>query len=38
MEILVDTQTGVIHIYHINGNTTRFTPLLDKNGKPIVSK
>ena len=36
IEILVDTQTGVNYIFHRNGNAAGFTPLLDKDGKPVV--
>ena len=38
MEILVYTQTGVNYIFHRNGNAAGFTPLLDKDGKPVVSQ
>ena len=37
MEIWVDTETGVNYVFHKNGNAAGFTPLLDKEGKPIVS-
>ena len=36
-EIWVDTETGVNYIFHRNGNAAGFTPLLDKEGKPIVT-
>ena len=38
VEIWVDTQTGVNYVFHRNGNAAGFTPLLDKDGKPIVSQ
>ena len=38
VEIWVDTQTGVNYVFHRNGNAAGFTPLLDKDGKPVVSK
>lgn len=38
IEIWVDTQTGVNYVFHRNGNASGFTPLLDKDGKPIVSQ
>ncbi len=37
MEIWVDTETGVNYVFHKNGNAAGFTPLLDKEGNPIVS-
>ncbi len=38
MEIWVDTQTGVQYLFHRNGNASGLTPLLDEEGKPIVSR
>ena len=38
IEIWVDTQTGVNYVFHRNGNAAGFTPLLDKEGKPVVSQ
>lgn len=37
VEIWVDTQTGVNYVFHRNGNASGFTPLLDKDGKPLVN-
>lgn len=38
VEIWVDTETGVNYLFfHRNGNAAGFTPLLDKEGKPIVT-
>ncbi len=37
-EIWVDTVTGVQYLYHRDGNTGGLTPLLDENGKVIISK
>ena len=37
MEIWVDIETGVNYVFHRNGNAAGFTPLLDKEGKPIVT-
>ena len=34
IEIWVDTQTGVNDVFH---NAAGFTPLLDKEGKPVVT-
>ena len=36
-EIWVDTQTGVNYFYHQSGYSGGLTPLLDREGKPIVS-
>lgn len=37
IEIWVDTETGVNYVFHRNGNASGFTPLLDKDGKPVVT-
>lgn len=37
MEIWVDKETGVNYIFHQSGNAGGLTPLLDRNGKPVVS-
>ncbi len=37
MEIWVDKETGVNYLYHYAGYSGGLTPLLDENGKPIVS-
>ena len=36
-EIWVDTQTGVNYLYHCGGYGGGITPLLDSNGKPVVT-
>ena len=36
MEIWVDTETGVHYLFHRDGNGAGFTPLLDREGKPVV--
>lgn len=36
-EIWVDTETGVNYLFHGSGNAGGLTPLLDSNGKPIVT-
>ena len=36
-EIWVDTETGVNYLFHRNGNAAGFTPLLDREGKPVVT-
>ena len=38
MEIWVDTETGVNYVFHRNGNAAGFTPLVDREGKPVVSR
>ena len=37
MEIWVDRETGVNYIFHWNGNASGMTPLLDAEGKPVVT-
>ena len=37
MEIWVDTESGVNYLFHRDGNASGFTPLLDKDGKPLVT-
>ncbi len=37
-EIWVDTETGVNYIFHRDGNAAGLTPLLDKDGKPVVTR
>lgn len=36
-QILVDKETGVNYIYHSSGNSGGLTPLLDREGKPVVT-
>lgn len=36
-EIWVDKETGVNYIYHAAGNNGGLTPLLDRDGKPVIS-
>ena len=37
MEIWVDKQTGVNYLYHQSGYSGGMTPLLVRDGKPVVS-
>jgi len=37
MEIWVDRVTGVNYLYHAAGYSGGMTPLLDKEGKPVIS-
>lgn len=37
MEIWVDRETGVNYLFHWNGSAGGMTPLLDAEGKPVVS-
>ena len=37
-EIWVDRDTGVNYIFHENGNSGGMTVLLDKDGKPVITK
>ena len=36
-EIWVDRETGVNYVCHAVGEGVGFTPLLDKDGKPVIS-
>ena len=36
-EIWVDKQTGVNYLYHFSGYSGGITPLLDRDGKPVIS-
>ena len=38
IEIWVDTETGINYLFHFNGAAAGFTPLLDKEGKPVVTR
>ena len=37
MEIWVDRETGVNYVFHASGYTGGMTPLLDRDGKTVVS-
>ena len=37
MEIWVDKETGVNYLYHYSGYSGGLTPLLDREGKPVIS-
>lgn len=37
MEIWVDTQTGVNYLYRWIGYSGGLTPLLDRDGKPVIT-
>ncbi len=36
-EIWVDTETGVNYMFHAAGYAGGLTPLLDREGKPVIS-
>lgn len=36
-QILVDTETGVNYVFHKVGYAGGMTPLLGKDGKPVIS-
>lgn len=36
-EIWVDKETGVCYLYHACGNSGGLTPLLGKDGKPVIT-
>ena len=37
IEVWVDKETGVNYIFRQSGNAGGMTPLLDRDGKPIIS-
>lgn len=37
MEIWVDKETGVNYLYHFSGYSGGITPLLDRDGKPVIT-
>ena len=37
IEIWVDRETGVNYLFRVSGNAGGLTPLLDKDGKPVVT-
>lgn len=36
-EIWIDRETGVNYLFHVSGYAGGLTPLLDKDGKPVVT-
>ena len=36
-EIWMDKETGVNYLFHVSGYAGGMTPLLDRDGKPIIS-
>ncbi len=36
-EIWVDKETGVNYLFHTSGYAGGLTPLLDRDGKPVIS-
>ena len=36
-EIWVDKETGVNYVFHASGYAGGMTPLLDRDGKPVIS-
>lgn len=36
-EIWIDKETGVNYLYHASGYSGGLTPLLDRDGKPVIS-
>ena len=37
MEVWVDKETGVNYLFHTSGYAGGMTPLLDREGKPVVT-
>ena len=38
VEIWVDKETGVNYLFHQSGYAGGLTPLLDKDGRPVITK
>jgi hypothetical protein len=38
VQILVDKETGVNYLWRHEGNAGGLTPLLDEEGKPVITK
>jgi len=36
-EVWVDRETGVNYVFHYDGNAGGLTPLLDREGNPVIS-
>ena len=36
-EIWVDKETGVNYLFHVSGYAGGLTPLLDRNGNPVIT-
>ena len=36
-EIWIDSETGVNYLFHVSGYAGGLTPLLDKDGKPVIT-
>ena len=36
-EICIDKESGVNYLYHASGYSGGLTPLLDREGKPVIS-
>ena len=36
-EIWVDTETGINYLYHRDSSAGGLTPLLDREGKPVIT-
>ena len=37
IEVWVDKETGVNYLFHASGYAGGLTPLLDRDGKPVIS-
>ena len=38
VQVIVDKETGVNYLFHCSGYAGGLTPLLNKDGKPVVSE
>ena len=37
LQVIVDAETGVNYLFVVHGYAGGLTPLLDKNGKPVIT-
>ncbi|MBR1863549.1 MAG: xylan 1,4-beta-xylosidase [Ruminococcus sp.] len=37
IEVLIDTQTGVNYLFYARSESGGLTPLLDKEGRPVIT-
>ena len=37
-DVIVDTETGVNYLFVVYGNGAGLTPLIDENGKPVITR
>lgn len=37
-DVIVDTETGVNYLFVVYGHGAGLTPLIDENGKPVITR